>query len=324
MKRILRHPSTALCFSTTLRSVAALAVMLLLWAPANLHAADFSTGGTFLDLGHGARAHALGGGGIALLRTDAAAYWNPANLAWLQTQHSATVMHATILPGVSDGYNTLSLGRGFGKRLGLPTQEWRPTRGAYGLFISHMGFEFDSGKSWSENVLKLALAVAPNNYTSLGVGVRLLQANNDFAAGGGKGVGIDLALSLHVTEHLRGALVARDLWTRIEWDTDTSDTPGRTFATGLEYSRWRTSVIVDVILNESSMERFVAGAEWSPFGPFLQVRGALTALLPGESRAYPSGGLGIQLSNFTFDYGASFDEDDGLDVGQRVSLRLGF
>ena len=70
----------------------------LLSLAATVRGADYSNGGTFLQLGHGARAHALGGGGVAAIRTDAAAYWNPANLAWLQKRNGVTLMHADILP----------------------------------------------------------------------------------------------------------------------------------------------------------------------------------------------------------------------------------
>jgi hypothetical protein len=56
----------------------------------------------------------------------------------------------------------------------------------------------------------------------------------------------------------------------------------------------------------------------------LVVRGALTALLPGESRSWPSAGVGLSLGGVTFDYAASFDAVDALDVGQRASLRLQF
>jgi hypothetical protein len=280
-------------------------------------AGDYSTGGTFLQLGHGARAHGLGGGGVALMRTDDAAYWNPANLAWLQKKNSITFMQASILPGIEDGYSTLTFGRGIGDRLGLETQQWRPTRGAYGLFLSHMGLQFDSGKKWSENVLKLSTALALNSYTSVGAGVKLLQANNDFESADGRGVGIDLAF-------LRAALVGRDLWTRIEWDTKTHEVVDRTFTAGVEYAIWRTAVVADWVIRRKATERFILGAELGLFRERLVVRGAVTSLQAGEARVWPSGGVGISLANLTFDYGASFDEADALDVGHRASLRLQF
>jgi hypothetical protein len=299
-------------------------VLFVATAATSVLAGDFSTGGTFLQLGHGARAHGLGGGGVALMRTDDAVYWNPANLAWLQKKNSVTFMQASILPGVDDGYSTLSAGRGFGERLGLESQEWRPTRGAYGLFLSHMGFQFDSGKKWSENILKLSTALAVNNYTSVGVGLKLLQANNDFESANGYGYGIDLAFSLHLTERLRAAVVGRDLWTRIEWDTGTHEIVNRSFVAGVEYSRWHTAIIADWVIRRQASERFILGAELDLLEEKLVVRGALTALSPGEARAWPSAGVGISLAGLTFDYGASFDEADALDVGHRASLRLQF
>ena len=302
-----------------------LVLTLLVCAGVNrTQASNFSTGGTFLQLGHGARAHGLGGGGVAMIRSDEAAYWNPANLAWLQKKNSLTFMRASILPGVDDGYSTLSAARGFGERLGLETQEWRPTRAAYGLFVSHMGLQFDSGKNWSENVLQLSTAMALNSYTSVGAGVKLLQANNDFETANGHGYGIDLAMSLHVTERLRASLVGRDLWTRIEWDTKTHEVVNRTFVAGIEYSLWQATILADWQIRSKATERFIVGAELDLFREMFLVRGALTALHPGEARVWPSAGVGISWANLTFDYGASFDEADALDVGHRASLRLQF
>jgi len=296
----------------------------LLLGGGSARAADYSTGGTFLQLGHGARAHALGGGGVAAIRTDEAAYWNPANLAWLPRTNGVTRMHAEVLPGVDNGYNTLSAARGFGRRLGPDSQELRPTRGAYGVFVSHMGFQFDSGKGWSENVLKLAVSVAPNGYTGLGVGLRLLQVNNDFTSGNAQGVGLDLALSAHLTEHLRSALVARDVWTRIEWDTARHEIVKRSFDVGLEYGRWNSALLLDWVVRQSSTQRFILGVEANLFDDVLALRGAMTALMVGESRSWPSAGLGVHLFGVALDYGVSFDEADALDIGQRVSLQLQF
>jgi len=44
----------------------------------------------------------------------------------------------------------------------------------------------------------------------------------------------------------------------------------------------------------------------------------------GESRSWPSAGLGVHLFGVALDYGVSFDEADALDIGQRVSLQLQF
>lgn len=302
----------------------AVAALLVAGMAAPTQASDFSTGGAFLQLGHGARAHGLGGGGIALIRSDEAAYWNPANLAWLQKKNSMTFMRASILPGVDDGYSTLTAARGFGSRLGLDSQKWRPTRGAYGLFVSHMGFEFDSGKKWSENVLQLSMAFALNNYAGIGIGAKLLQANNDFESANGQGAGVDIGLSVHLTERLRGALVARDLWTRIEWDTKTHEIVNRHFSVGLEYALGNVSLITDWVIRQKTTERFIVGAEIDLFQEAMAVRGALTRLRPGDTRVWPSAGVGVTLANLTFDYGASFDEADALDVGHRASLRLQF
>jgi hypothetical protein len=290
-------------------------------APA-VHATDFSTGGSFLPLGHGARSYALGGAAIALTRDDMAAYWNPANLPWLD-RRGLTLMHATLLPGVSDGYDTASFGSSAGERLGLEDQSLRPRRWGYGLFASHLGFDFASGKSWAENTLQLSGACALNNYTTLGVGFKLLRGSNDFESANASGVGIDLGLTLLVSERLTAAIVAQDLWARLHWDTEKQETLTPTLTAGLEARPGHSwSAEADLTLREGRLDRVMSGLEWRPYRDLLALRGGWTILRAGERRGYPSAGVGLRYDRVIVDYAASFDDADALDVGQRVSLHI--
>jgi hypothetical protein len=296
----------------------------LLFGATGARGADFSTGGTFLGLGHGARAQALGGAAIALTRDDAAAYWNPANLAWLEGRPGVTLMHATLLPGIDDGYDTASFGRGAGERLGLDDQSRRPTRWGYGLFASHLGFDFESGKSWSENALQLAGACALNNYTTLGMSLKLLRASNDFESANASGAGVDLGVTFLLSDRWTASVVGRDLWTRLAWDTDKKETLTPTLTGGLEARagrRW--SAEADFGLREGRLDRVMAGLEWRPYRDLLSLRGGWTTLRAGEVRGYPSAGAGLHYDRIDVDYAASFDDADAFDIGQRVSLRIG-
>ncbi len=307
-----------------MRSVVVWVAMLAaLTAPAP--AAEFSTGGTFLNLGHGARLHGLGTAGVALLRDDGAAYWNPANLAWIPHQNGVTLMHADILDQIDDGYDSFSFGRTAGVRLGDASQPLRPTRWGYGAFVSHLGFTFGSGNGWSENTFLFAAAMALNNFTTVGAGFKGLQAQNDFEATDGQGAGLDLALTVLVFEKLTAAVVGRDVWTRVRWDTSTWETLHPALTLGFEYrpaARW--NVMADLVLRQSAVDTAALGVECQPYRDAFWVRGGITSHTPGESRIYPSAGAGVRLSRLVFDYGAAFDDDESLGVGQRVSLRVIF
>lgn len=288
-------------------------------------AADFSTGGSFLPLGHGARAYALGGVGVAVLRDDEAVYWNPANLAWLGSRNGVTLMHADILPGVDDGYDSASFARSHGQRLGVNSQAIRPTRWGYGLFLSHFGFDFTSGATWSESVVQGGVAMAVNNFASVGLGVKGLFLSNDFDAAGASGAGFDLGISVLLVDHITGSVVGRDVFTRISWDTAKWETVSPSVTLGFEYRparRWTSEV--DFVLREGTAQRAAAGLEWQAFRNLLWLRGGLTMVTPGGRRTYPSTGAGLAFSHFVLDYGVSFDAEDALQDGHRVSLRALF
>jgi len=317
----MRRPRTRIrAVMTRATTLATLAVLV-----SSSHAADFSTGGTFLNLGHGARLHGLGTAGIALLRDDGAAYWNPANLAWIPHQNGVTLMHADILDQIDDGYDSFSFGRTAGERLGDEKQPLRPTRWGYGAFVSHLGFTFGSGNGWSENTFLFAAAAALSNYSTVGVGLKGLQAQNDFESADGEGVGLDLALTVLVFEKLTAAIVGRDVWTRVHWETSTWETLRPAVTVGVEYrpgARWH--VMGDCVLRQSLLDTAALGVELQPYRDVLWLRGGITSRSPGESRIYPSAGAGVRFSRLVLDYGVAFDDDESLGIGQRVSLRLIF
>jgi len=300
-------------------------LLLAVLPPGPAHAADFSTGGSFLPLGHGGRAYALGGVGVAVLRDDEAVYWNPANLAWLGSRNGVTLMHADSRPGVDDGYDTASFARAHGQRLGENSQAIRPTRWGYGLFLSHFGFDFTSGASWSESVVQGGVAMAVNNFTSVGLGVKGLFLANDFDAAGASGAGFDLGVSVLLVDKITASLVGRDVFTRVSWDTAKWETLSPSVTLGFEYRaarRWTSEV--DFVLREGTAQRAAAGLEWQAFRNLLWLRGGLTLVTPGGRRTYPSTGAGLAFSHFVLDYGVAFDAEDALQDGHRVSLRALF
>lgn len=291
-------------------------------APRHAGASDFSTGGVFLPLGHGARAQGLGGAGLALLRDDAAAYWNPANLAWIEPRSGVTLMHAELLPEVDNGYDTVSFGRGFGRRLGETIQRLRPTAWGAGAFYSQLGLGFDAG-DWSENRLQIAGSWAFSNYASLGASAKVLWLANEFESGNASGAGFDVGLSVLVSERLFGAVVWRDAYTEVVFDNDTRQKLSSGFEAGLEYEAWRAlSAEADVHVREG-LQRVILGVEWRAWRDVFALRGGLTQVRAGESRTFPSAGAGVHYGRLGLDYGASFDGDDALGIGHRFSLRIG-
>ena len=305
--------------------MAAMAVTTWALVASPLQATEFSQGGAFLPLGHGARTHALGNAAVGLMRDDGAIYWNPANLAWLQQTTGFTFMHADLLEGMGDGYNTLSFGRATGARLGLSQQQLRPARWGYGVFLGRLGVEFPSGKTWAENTITFGVALALNNFTSIGVGLKALVANNDFESADGSGAGFDLALTVLVLERLTLAMVGRDVWTRVRWDTSTWETLKPSVTLGLELRpapAWTSEV--DFIFRQGTLQATAIGLEWETFRDLLWLRGGLYVLRPGDSRLAPSTGAGVRFSRMVLDYGVRFDEEDAQGIGHRVSLRVIF
>jgi hypothetical protein len=297
--------------------VAAVAVL----GPASLAAQDFSVGGLFLPLGHGARAQGLGGMGVALVRDDAAVYWNPANLCWLEPTTGVTLAHADLFPEVGDGQESVSWARAAGRSLAVPGQALPCTRWGYGLLVRHVGFGFDTS-AWSENTLQLSGAAALGNVASLGLSMRLMQLGTDFESGDAWGGGLDVGTSILVTDRLSLAVVLRDLWTRVHFDTGAWQTQKAALESGLEWRPWKSwSACVEGTLREGTLRRAGLGLEWRARRE-IALRGGWTQLAAGETRGFPSAGVGLRWSRFGLDYGASFDEADALGTRQRVSLQV--
>jgi hypothetical protein len=194
-----------------------------------------------------------------------------------------------------------------------------------GLFFSHMGFDFESGRRWSENVILLVCAYAVTNYASVGAGLKVLRLLNDFEAAGATGAGLDLGVTVVILERLTAALVGRDLWTRVSWDTSKWETLAPAVTLGFEwrpFDRW--AAIGDFVLRESAVHTAAAGLEWQAFRELLWLRGGATVLMPGSQRTYPSAGIGLHYHAFFLDYAVSFDEESSLETGHRASLRVQF
>jgi len=291
-------------------------------AVAPARAADFSTGGIFLPLGQGGRARGLGGAGVPAERSDTAAYWCPSNLAWSVRPSGLTLMHAQVFPDVGGGYDTFSYGRRHGPGLGVESQLLQPSRWAVGVFVAHMGLDFETS-GWSENRVQASGAVAFNNFTTFGVAVRYLSLSTDFESGNAQGGGFDLSASLLLSRRLFFALIARDVFTRVKFDTGTWQTASPSFDMGLEYLAGRRgSAVGQVTFREGTLRRAGVGVEVRAWPDVLALRAGWSVLTSGGSRSFPSAGAGFHLRRFGLDYGVSFDDDDALGMNQRVSLQV--
>jgi len=288
-----------------------------------VHAATFARGGVFMPLGHGARAHGMGGAVVASTLDDAAVAWNPASLTWIPQSAGLTLMHAELMPGVDHGYDTASFGRAAGPQLGSGDEALRPSRYGYGLLLAHLGLDLDTS-SWSENALVLAGAMALENFISVGASVKYIGVSNDFADGDGRGAGIDLAATALVTDRISAALVIHDFWTRVRFDTQTWQTQPRTADLGVAL-RVRSAWLVEVDTRFGQhLQSTAVGVEWEALRDLAWLRGGWTSVAIGEARGYPSAGAGLRYNRFGIDYGISFDDADALDLGQRVSLHVAF
>lgn len=289
----------------------------------SVHAGTFARGGVFMPLGHGARAHGMGGAAVVSTLDDAAVAWNPASLSWIPRSAGLTFMHAELMPGVDHGYDTASFGRAAGAQLGSGDEVLRPSRYGYGLLLTHLGLELGTS-SWSENALMLAGAMALENFISVGASVKFIGVANDFTDGDGRGAGIDLAVTALVTDRITAALVIHDAWTRVHFDTGAWQTQPRNADVGIAL-RLRRAWLVEVDTRFGQhLQSTAAGVEWKAVRDLLWLRGGWTSVVIGEARGYPSAGAGLRFDRFGIDYGISFDDADALDLGQRVSLHVAF
>ncbi|MFC1565164.1 OmpP1/FadL family transporter [candidate division KSB1 bacterium] len=255
------------------------AFLLILYLPCSLIAQQRGGyAGSFLRMGLGARALAMGGAYVGLPGDGYSGYYNPAGLPVLQKKEATF------------SYRMLSLDRSFsyvGYSAPLP-----PSAGISVGWI-HAGVDNIDGRDFSgnhtefyddsQNGFLFAFGLKFNERVSVGLGATLLRETLvDITA---KGMGINAGVLVRLTDNLTLGGAFRDLGAHYSWNTEslfgerggttTNDFPVLfTGGAGYYYEKYRTTFIIDIFKNEKSETGYHFGIE-NRYSEKLHIRAGL-------------------------------------------------
>ncbi|MFC1493290.1 PorV/PorQ family protein [candidate division KSB1 bacterium] len=221
--------------------------------------------GTFLRMGLGARALAMGGAYVGLPQDGYSGYYNPAGLPILKKKE------------VTFSYRMLSLDRSFsfvGYSAPLP-----PSAGISVGWI-HAGVDNIDGRDFSgnhteyyndsQNGFLFAFGLKLNDKVNVGIGGTLLRETLvDITA---KGMGINAGVLVRITDNLTLGGALRDIGAHYSWNTEslfgerggttTDDFPVLfTAGAGYDLKKYKTTFILDIFKNAKSETGYHFGFE---------------------------------------------------------------
>src|SRR5262245_55772128 len=275
----------------------------------------------FAPLSGGARAYALSGAEVALADDAAAAFVNPARLAFLRGS-SMVLGYARLVEDVPSDRGELSYALPLGDPIAAPFQQEGAYRTVIAFGAEYQRLELSQGSGYHEVTGTIAASLAPAHILAFGVAVRGLTTGSDVDGLQASGTALDLGFSIALLPDLEAAIVGHNITGSVKYEGRESEKPGRSAQLGLAFTRWRwAQAEADLIDEYDGAKSLAFGVEVLP-QHVLTLRGGLRQWLEPESRTVPSAGVGFRRHGIFFDYAARFDTDEALGLQHRVSLGL--
>lgn len=281
-----------------------------------------SRGGSFLPLGWDARGEGLAGAATLLVRGDGAAYWNPANLVFLESP-GITLGTTKPVPGMQDNYSILSAGTGLLDSRRASDGSFVMRRLAAAVTMTHLGLELAEGSGWNEGTAGISAAFSINTYNSFGVSCRFLKSWTDLDDADAWGMAFDAGWTTRVHRKIWLGIVWRNLGSTIHYpESDESIDPSMNFALAAVDLFGRLSAECDAVVKESELNRILAGAELRIASDILYVMGGADIRLVNGERTIPH--FGMLLRYLGIDLALSFGFDPEDDFGRTTRVSIGY
>ncbi|MBN2070304.1 MAG: hypothetical protein JW814_02515 [Candidatus Krumholzibacteriota bacterium] len=298
-------------------------VSLLALSPARISAGEGSKGGSFLPLGWDARGEGLAGAASLLVRNDCSAYWNPANLVFLETT-MMTLGTMKPVPDLNNRYSILSIGTGLLDTRVSPDGMVSMRRFAAALSVTHLGLDLSEGSGWNESTIGLAGAFSPNHFNSFGIGCKLLKGWTDLDNADSWGFALDIGWTTRLHKNIWFALVGRNFngtvhYPENDYDIDSSIN----IAISWENIFDRVSVECDAVSKEGEMNRFLFGSEIIIAEKLLHITCGADMRLVNGSRTIPHVGLLSNYRDILIALSFRFDPLDAFGRQTRISIGYG-
>lgn len=306
-------------------AAALLLTAMTLLSPSSIRAGEGSQGGTFLPLGWDARGQALGGAGTILVRDEAAAYWNPANLVFLLSP-GAGIGTTRPIPGMDDLYTVASFGTGLLDSRRSVDGAIEVRRLAVAMTMSHLGLKLSEGSGWNEGTLGLSAAFSFNAYNFVGVSWRMMKSWSDVDDSGAWGSALDIAFTTRLSRHMWLAATVKDVWSKVHFPYSSWEIgPTVSLAASIEELVYgRLSAEFDLILREGELNSYRLGGELNLVRQTLWVQAGADVRAVNYSRTIPWCGVSASLGGARLALAFGFDPEDNLGRQTRVSAAYRF
>jgi hypothetical protein len=283
--------------------------------------AGYSRGGGFTAPGYGARAWGMGGAAVAWGADEGATCWNPALLS-LVDKGRIGFSYVNLVPGTEARHSYVAYARSIKEgALDAPGLEF--SEHAIGVLYGNLALELSDGRKYTENALTLAYAYAPEYFVSIGASMGLLLSSSDIGQFDAKGTTFAVGIRVVMLERVTLALVGRNLFSRVMFDTGEDYNLDRSFTLGAAFEFLDDAVLEgDIVSAFGGVSRVVLGCEGRFFSDVLAIRGGVASVTAGEGRTLPHAGLGFRLGRVQLDYNADFDTDEAFDDTHRFSLAV--
>lgn len=293
-------------------------LVLVISMPFLLFADTGETGASFLNLGVGASAIAMGGAVTSLSTGVHSLFWNPGGLGWLDGTE-ATLMHAEHFQsiryenlGLAHGTNTL--GMGFSVK-GLYLTELEERTGPSANPISTFGAYFI--------VPSFSFAKSLNKNLSLGTNIKFIYQSigEDNAVSYGGDIGTSIKSGI---KGLRAGLALTNFGTKIRFQNSSFSLPTR-LRTGLSYSLFNenASLAFDIVKPFKEDFEYHLGAAGMVMEKLCLRVGYRSGLQDNGSFAGVAAGAGFKIGDIDIDYAFSVYGVLGLTHNFSISYVFG-
>lgn len=303
-----------------IRNVLCAAAILAPYLTAAALAGESSRGGTFLPLGWDARGEGLGGAATLLVRDDRSAYWNPANLVFMQRPHASLGVTRPV-PDLENLYSIASIGGGLMDVRTEPGDEDAVRRFGAALTVTHLSLDLAAGSKWSESTFGLSGAYSLNHFTSVGFTGRLLKSWTDLEDADSWGYALDVGWTARLTKQFWFGVVGRNVASRISYpERDEELDPAWNIALAYENLLDRVSIECDAVLAEANLDRLLAGTEIALWKDILFVLGGFDHRFNKGQRTILHMGFGSLYRLTEIAVAFTFDPEDAFGTRTRVSV----
>jgi len=284
--------------------------------------ADAATN-AFIGFSAGPRSAALGGHLVALVLDDDAVNTNPARLAYVERGMSAR--YDRLQPDVDLWHGRVGFAMPLGALVSEPRQTSKVHRTGAGVSLDVTSLTLIEGSGYGEASFAGGFAYAPASQGAVGLTARYERAQSDVDAIAAHAWGVDVGVSVDLSDHWDAALSIKNAFGRAQFDGADDEDRAAQLTLGVATARrkrWQAEL--DYVFQYNKNAALAGGVEYHVVPGVLDLRAGVDRELAGVARTIPSAGLGVLFSRFRFDYAFRDDPDGDQSAQHRVAVGARF